>query len=163
MSLIVEDGSGVEGANSYNTIEEIRAYASARGIELPPDDPDVSVLGIQATDYLESKRDKYKGKRTTPTQELQWPRTGVVIDDTEVAEDEIPSLLKKAHAQASCEAYETDLIPNQTQRAKREKVDVIEVEYEEGTAHPGWFPKVESLLAPLLKSVSKFPMRTVRR
>ncbi len=41
MSLIIEDGSIVEGANSYVTLEEARAYALQRGVVLPTVSPDL--------------------------------------------------------------------------------------------------------------------------
>ena len=162
MALIIEDGSGVVGANSYNSVQEIRDYAAARGIMLPTEDTDVEVLAVQATDYLETFRSDYQGKKTEVTQDLQWPRTGVVIEDYDVPSNEIPKLLKHAHAQATGEAYSQDLLPNKAQVAKKEKVDVIEVEYQETSTSTVGFPKVDALLEPLLKSSSGWPVKVVR-
>lgn len=164
MALTIEDGSIVANANSYNTVAEIRAYATARGSSLPVDDADVEVLAIQATDYLESLYKSYQGYRTDPAnQNLQWPRTGVVLyDDYEVAPDEIPTLLKNAQAQATVEAYEQDLLPNSTQLVKKEKVDVLEVEYMDGSSDSVSFPKVDALLKPLFNPSAGFSVRTVR-
>lgn len=162
MALIIEDGSGVPGANSYNSVTEIRTYASARGIMLPTADEDVEVLAVQATDYLETFRNDYQGKKTEVTQDLQFPRTGVVIEDYDVPSNEILKLLKQAHAQAASEAYEQDLLPNKAQVAKKEKVDVIEVEYQESSTSIVGFPKVDALLEPLFKSSSGWPIKVVR-
>ena len=164
MALIVEDGTIVANANSYNTVAEIRAYAVARGSTLPVADEDVEVLAIQATDYLESFYKKYQGYRTDPAnQVLQFPRTGVVLyDDYEVGSNEIPTLLKNAHAQATIEAYESDLMPNHTQGVKKEKVDVLEVEYLDGSSDSVGLPKVDALIEPLFNPSATFSVRTRR-
>lgn len=162
MALIVEDGTGVSDANSYNSITEIRTYADLRGLSLPTEDTEVEVLAIQAMDYLESYRGKYQGSKLSPTQPLQFPRTGVVIDGYEFEPSPLPVLLKQAHAQATAEAYETDLLPNPGQSVKKEKVDVIEVEYAEQLTSAVGFTKVENLIAPLLSGSNPFSVKTVR-
>lgn len=164
MALVVEDGSIVANANSYNSVAEIRDYATARGSSLPALDADIEKLAIQATDYLESLYKNYQGYRTSPaTQTLQWPRTGVVLyDDLEIGANEIPILLKRAHAQATIEAYSQDLLPNNTQGVKKEKVDVLEVEYQDGSSDSVGLPKVDALLGPLFTPSAGFSIRTVR-
>lgn len=154
MALIVEDGSIVAGANSYNSVAEIRSYASARGYALPTDDVDVEKLAVQATDYLETFRKRYQGSRTDPAnQSLQFPRYGVVLDGyIYVDSNVIPGELKLAHCQATVEAYENDLLPNGSAKVKKEKVDVLEVEYQESSLSEVSFPKVDALIEPLLKS-----------
>lgn len=162
MALIVEDGSIVENANSYNTVDEIRTYATARGYDLPADDADVEILAIQATDYLESFRERYQGTIVEFGQELQFPRTGVVLDGYYLESGIIPKELKRAHAQATVEAYTSDLMPNSAQSVKKEKIDVIEVEYQDGTSSTTGFEKIESLLAPLFTVGTGWPTRSAR-
>ena len=72
--LIVEDGSGVAGANAYASVATIEAYANARGITL---NGDASVGAILAMDYIESKKQQYKGMPTY-VPGLAWPRGGIV-------------------------------------------------------------------------------------
>ncbi len=155
MALTIEDGTGVPGANSYNSLTEIRSFASARGLDLPAADADLEVLVIQAFDYIESFRTRFQGMKTTVSLRHQWPRSGVVVDGYYVPSNAIPAELKDAHAQATVEAYSTDLMSNPGAAVKREKIDVLEVEYAEATAAGGMsvqpsFPKVEAFLAPLL-------------
>lgn len=163
MALIVEDGSIVIGANSYVSIIEIRAYCEARGIELPTAEADVEVMAQLAFDYIESFRARYKGKTTTENQRTAWPRTGVVIDCYTLPSNEIPWQLKEAQCQATGEALEADLMPNSSAAVKREKVDVLEVEYQDSVADgvPPSFPKIESKLSMLLAS-SGYRVRVVR-
>lgn len=164
MALVVEDGSGLPNANSYNSVIEIRSYADARGYDLPTEDADVDLLAVQATDYVDSFRTDFQGKKTNPSvQALQWPRTGVEIDDEPVDPDSLPRELKNAHAQASIEAYTTDLMANGSAFVKKEKVDVIEVEYSEPVdGSSSSFTKIDSLLGPLLKTGGSFSLVSLR-
>lgn len=152
MALIVEDGSIVLGANSYVSVAEIRAYCEGRGITLPADEADVETMAILAFDYLESFRSRYQGQPTTVNQRTAWPRTGVVIESYSLPSNEIPWQLKQAQCQATGEALETDLMPNAALAVKKEKVDVIEVEYQQSVADgvPPNFPKIEAWLLALI-------------
>lgn len=162
MALVIEDGSGVSGANSYNTVQEIKDYASARGESVPSTDAEIEALAIQATDYMEQFRFDYQGSIVDPLQALSFPRTGVEIDGYEYPPTILPSQLAKAHAQATIEAYTSELIPNPSQAVKKEKVDVLEVEYQDTSTSAVGFPKVEMLLRPLFSSRSPFSIRVVR-
>ena len=56
MTLIVETGSIVSGANTYVDLADVRAFASARGITVSTDDTTLEQQIIKAMDYVESKR-----------------------------------------------------------------------------------------------------------
>ncbi len=87
-SLIVEDGTGVTGANSYVAYNDALTWCNARGFVMGADQPSSEKALIMATDYLEAQRNRYQGRKTNdPTkftlpiqQPLQWPRDGVFID-----------------------------------------------------------------------------------
>jgi hypothetical protein len=111
MALVVEDGSQVQGANSYISVDDARAYASARGLTLPVSSADVEILLTKALDFIEVFRSQFQGKKTSSAQALQWPRTRVVIDGESFASDEIPEELRKAQAQLAIEAQTTELVP----------------------------------------------------
>lgn len=165
MALVIEDGSGVTGANSYATVAEARAYAVARGLTLSETDSVVEAALVNACDKLESYR--YKGTKTDAAQELAWPRADVYVDDADepLADDAIPAKLKQAQSQLAYDSTQTELQPTGTGReVLREKVDVIEVQYAErgsGSVEPQ-FNKAEALLAPLLLSGGAFGLSTVR-
>lgn len=76
MSLVVEDGSGVVGAESYVSVAYYAAYAEARGLEAL-DDTTVENRARLATEYLDSYK-RLKGVRKTTTQGLEFPRDGMV-------------------------------------------------------------------------------------
>lgn len=84
IAIVVEDGSGVAGANSYVSIADMVAYALQRGVVLTADDTTAAML-IQASDYLEARGPEYQGYPTTDTQDLQWPRQDVFFTNTAAA------------------------------------------------------------------------------
>lgn len=158
MALIVEDGTGVAGANSYTTVVAARAYALARGVTLSAVDSDVEVLLIKAMDYIESLRGQYQGERTytSVTNNLVWPRYGVYIDNAPLDYKTIPAVLKAAQAQLAMDAVSTDLMPTGSGREViRERVEgVVEVEYNPlgiTSVQPA-LTRAKALLAPLMMS-----------
>jgi hypothetical protein len=171
MALIVEDGTGVENANSYSGLNDLRAYASARGVTLPSEDPALEVLVIKAMDFLESKRAEYQGSKVFADQSLQFPRTGVYVDSILMDNDKVPTLIKSALAQLCMEMInDPDIMPNSKGYAVR-KTTVTEsgvsTEFATGENNVAasmpvgtTYAKVEALLRPLLRQGSS--IRLVR-
>lgn len=165
MALVIEDGSGVTGANSYIDVETARAYATARGLSLPVADADVEKLLVKAMDFIESFRGEFQGLKTLAENPLQWPRTGVTLDGYVITDDTIPTILASAQAQLAADANLQDLMPIGTGReVVMEKVDVVAVQYaESGNTNPQpIFTKAEALLKPLLKSGLFGSLRSLR-
>lgn len=169
MPLIIEDGSGIAGANSFATVAEARAYGSARGLVFPALDATVEAALVNAADFLETFQARYKGSKTDAANALAWPRKGVFLysSATEFPNDEIPTLLKNAQCQLAFDATSTTLQPSYVgQEVKRKKVDVLEIEYAEtgtgsATVTPQ-FKKAEAMLEPLLNTSAGFALRTRR-
>lgn len=158
-TLIIEDGTGIEDANSYADASEARAYATLRGIALPavPSsgvDP-VEPWLIKAADYLESLN--YIYFKATTDQALSWPRK-VKSDDVDPDLYILPTLLIKAQCQLVIEQFNgIDLMPTTAggrdgQFVVREKIDVIETMYSEklGTLSTPTMPAVNALLRDLV-------------
>lgn len=168
MSLVIENGSIVAGANSYVTIAEAKAYASARGLALPAADADIEPLLISAMDYLESKRTEYQGTKADPlTQALQWPRAGVYIDCVEIASDVIPKELKDAQCRLACEQFAgVAIMPTKTGPfVTEETVGPLTTKYDasRGSGSIPDMTAVDALLAPLFSQCGQsFAFRTVR-
>lgn len=176
MALIVEDGSNVANSNSYASLTDIRAFASARGVTLPSDDGKLEILAVKAMDYLESFRKQFQGSKTNNVgddpaapkvvpQSLQWPRIGVVIDDEDFDANSIPAELKKAQMQYCMELFGgNDAMPTTTGAfVKREKVGPLETEYSETLSSDSpRMPKVDALLEPLLRGSGGFTLTCVR-
>lgn len=153
MALVIEDGTVVAGASSFATVAEVRAFAAARSLTVPAADADVEVLLVKAADYLTYLEPKFQGQRFSPaTQSLLFPRDGVVLFGVALAPSVIPVQLVQAQISLAVEANSVTLLPRNSGRiVKKEKLDVIETEYQDsGTTAPvPSFPQVEALLAPL--------------
>lgn len=85
MTLIVEDGSVVDNANSYVTVAQADTFLENQGdatwTGVATDEGKESAL-IQATSYLQQKyRLLWKGSRVEAFQSLDWPRSGVDVPD----------------------------------------------------------------------------------
>ena len=89
MTLTVETGAIVTGANSYVSRADAIAYASDRGVALADSTATDAIL-IKAASYLESYRNKFKGELVSRDQPLAWPRYDAVIEGFSWATDEIP-------------------------------------------------------------------------
>lgn len=164
MALIIENGSGVAGANTYASVAALREYAALRGITLPVDDPSCEVLLIKAMDYFDSVVG-WQGVKANPNNPLDFPRTGVVVDGVTLPSTAIPSILIQAQVTLATEANKTDLQPNQM---PNDKGAVIEASAQTGThvkyAAPiatnirtkPFFAKVDGLLSKLLSSGGGF-------
>lgn len=150
MSIVIEDGSIVSGANSYATEAEFAAFYAARAVTLSGTYTAEQLL-ILAMDYIESQR--YKGIKRTRDQLLQWPRVDVYIDGYYFDSDDIPVELKKAQMQAAL-AIDASNSPQQNAPRKtiREKVGDLEVQYSEGSAAVVIDVKIMSFLYKLLES-----------
>ena len=158
MALTIENGTVVDGADSYATVEATQAFAAARGLELPATDTEVEQLLITAKDYLEGLRAEYQGTKTAKENPLQWPRADVVIDGFTVEEDEIPAELVAAQMRLACYAYENGGTLTATSDGRvvvEERVEgAVDTKYaDHGDNSPQpQFPEADALIKPLLRA-----------
>ena len=152
MALVVENGSGLSGANSYASVSEADTYASDRGLTAWTGDTAAKEAAlIRATDYLEATyREAWLGYRATQTQALSWPRTNVEVDLYPVPANTVPTAVKSATIEMAIRALTENLLADQGQRVKREKVDVLEVEYADGSDATVRYPFVGRMLSPYI-------------
>lgn len=91
MTITVEDGTVVSGANSYVTVAELEAYAEIRGNSITLDK---EIVLIKAMDWIEAQL--YKGDKLLCDQVLEWPRVNVILRPCcYVESNEIPTALKQ--------------------------------------------------------------------
>jgi hypothetical protein len=166
MALIVENGSLVSGANSYVTLVEARAYASARGIALSAIDGDLEAVVLKAMDYLESFSDRFRGTLVDRDQALAWPRAGVEIEDFTWASTEIPRQVISAELALIIEVHDgvdhiNPVTPDMPVISERVE-GAVEVKY----ANPGQQLKVsktqksQAIINLLLKNSGMFSIRS---
>lgn len=159
MGFIVENGAGLDNSTSYVDVAYADDYASTRGNESWSDlttEEKQSAL-VRATDYLDQAyAGRWKGEPMTDTQALAWPREVVGI----------PDKLKQACCQLALETIGgASLNPTQGQTVKKEKVDVIEVEYmtgQEGGRTGTRRPAIDQLLYGLITGGSALNAKVVR-
>lgn len=133
MTLIVEDGSIVAGANTYVSDSDYTTYAAARGKTIGSSAATREQELILAMDYIESHRNQFQGTKVSSTQPLQWPRSGVYIDGFLIGSDEIPQDLKNAQIEAAILANSTALLPSgSTQNVQSEKLGELQISYFQG-------------------------------
>lgn len=166
MSLVIEDGSIVAGADTYASVAEARAYATKRGLIISATDSVVEQLLVKACDFLQSLEDRYKGARVDDTQALAWPRQEVYVYNGTVLldKDSIPQVLKDAQCQLAYDASKTDLQPTgEGRQVIMKQVDVIVTQWSDtksSTVQPV-FNKAMAILAPLLRTTSSISVTRV--
>jgi hypothetical protein len=142
MALTIEDGTGVTGADSYGTrsgfISHVADYYG--GTVADEDASDVPMRAAFA--YLNGL--KWRGTKTLLRAQVgAWPRTSVTdCDGNDIDTDEIPTEVIQAQYDLAWAEKQTPgtLTPSGSIRnalVSREKVDVVEVEYDTSRMVPG--------------------------
>jgi len=160
MTLVVEDGTGKNDANSYVSVSDADAYHALRGNPETWDDATTSekeAALIEATQYLDLHYgERWRGARMFKTQALDWPRDDVTDDDGfRLPNDEIPQRLANAASEAALQALSNELLPKIEEAAvvrERNRVGQIESETEYAGSKPVLprYPKIDGLLRHLL-------------
>jgi hypothetical protein len=166
MAFVVETGAGLSNANSYASVSAADSYVADRGIAgwtaLSSTIKQQSL--VNATDYLEATyRGAWKGNRVSETQSLSWPRYNVIVDGFNFPANVVPTQVINACIEMAIRASlgET-LLADQGQRVKREKIDVIEVEYQDYSDPTQRYPLVNRMVMPYLISASESGFAVVR-
>jgi len=139
--LTVETGSGSSSSDSYISVADFESYNAARGYTLAGN---AEQLLLQAMLYVDNL--SFKGWKLTKAQSLQWPRNGVYIDSYAINTDEIPQQLIDLQCEVALSIDAgSDPLANVDRAVKREKVDVIEVEYADNAAPYAYSRKIKAL------------------
>ncbi|ASN67306.1 hypothetical protein 10AX3_7 [uncultured Caudovirales phage] len=146
MPLIVEDGTGLPAAESYISLDSLKAYAAGRGVDISgvTDEQNESALR-RATTYIDGKYRKhlqsgrwaslFSGeKKNGRGQALEWPRSGAEdYEGLPISDSTVPIEVKNATAEAG---YREALNPGSlspdfvsASMVKREKVGPLETEF----------------------------------
>lgn len=155
MALIVEDGTGLAGAESYGSVAEADTYHTPRGNEAAWSDLDTDVKERHlrnATTFMRVYRARWAGYRVNSTQRLDWPRYSVVVDHFPVLSTIVPVEVKEACFELALRAIDGPLIPDLdtgSNQIKREKIGPLDTEYfETNVDAQERFPAVDALLVP---------------
>ncbi len=156
MALIIEDGTGIVGANSYISVNDCTVYLSDRGFTLSTGTYEPFLL--RAMDTLAGLT--YCGLKANTVNDLQFPRTD--IKDTQgvlYGGTVVPVAIQRAQLWlAHYVSIGNDLSEIAEPAIKKEKVDVLETEFFESTSNRkikiGDLPNVITYLRHLLANQS---------
>ena len=138
---------------------ELTAWATARGITLTATP---AVLLTRSLDFVELQQ--YKGTRTSDSQSLSWPRTGVYIDGVLQAVDAVPALVKELQMRVAVDMDAgADPLAIQSQQVKSKRVEgAVSIEYMDGSYKPSRSSQVSLLLAKLTAAGGGTQFQVVR-
>lgn len=167
MTITVEDGSVVANAESYIAVADADTYHTNFGntawASLTTALKEAYLR--RATQYMVGEyRQRWQGYRHSISQTLDWPRDFVYLEPFIlgavgsypylVSNTIVPTEVKNACAELALKAATTTLAADIAPAVKREKVDVIEVEYADYAADRTKYLQIDQLLKPYLKAGS---------
>ena len=163
MTLTVEDGTAKTDAESFISVADADTYFTNRGnatwAALTTAQKEQALR--KATDYMEAMyRARWKGYVKTATQALAWPRSFVYLEPFVVgavgaypylvSDTTVPDIVKHACAELAVKASAAELAPDLEVAVTREKIDVIEVEYDVNALPYKQYRLVDRLLSRYL-------------
>jgi len=165
MSLIVEDGSIIAGAESYVSVADANDYHAKRGNTAwdALDEADQKEPALRkATDYmLQVYRSVWKGYRKDASQALDWPRTLVYLEPVTtglagsspylVADTIVPLEVKNACCELALRASTAELSPDLTRATLSVTVGPISQTYDPNSVESPRYRAIDAALAPYLK------------
>ena len=134
MTLIIETGLNVPGAESFATAVELTDYATKFSKTVPADEAMQEALLRRAA--LQMNDLPWKGMTMYRDQALSWPRANVIRQRWVLPYNTVPPQVKAGQMALAAEIHADDLIPPETRLGaiSREKVGPLETDY--GTASP---------------------------
>lgn len=168
MTIIVETGAIVAGANSYATVADLRAYAEARHEPIPESNTDLEKALLDAMTWLATKYSaRFIGERVSVQQELDWPRmnavlpNGHVLDSTLIPRQVFYGQLAAAVRIAQGMAGNADRGATTEREVRSETVGPITTVFENTgrVLDVGSFAEAEAQLATLIPRGGLFAIR----
>ncbi|MCA1906247.1 MAG: hypothetical protein LDL11_06635 [Desulfarculus sp.] len=153
ISLVVETGAVVSGANCFVDLATADAYfalrANATWAAATTAAKEAAI--IRGADFL-CQAYRFKGARYQQTQALCWPRIGVSDGDGRaIAFNVIPQALRDANCEAALRALGGDLAPDETKEVVRKSVaGAVDTTYRAGSPAKT-YPVIDRLLAGLVQ------------
>jgi hypothetical protein len=133
----------------YTTDDAFIAFALSRGVTVTT--PNASIYLTKAFDFMEAQC--WKGQKTDYTQANDWPRNGVYVDYVLLDSATVPvGIVKAQHVVALSIANGFDPLATVERAVKREKVDVLEVEYQPNASNAPIARSINAALADYIES-----------
>ncbi|MDQ1921631.1 DnaT-like ssDNA-binding protein [Massilia pseudoviolaceinigra] len=160
MSLIVEDGTGLAGAESYASVAAADARCASLGVAswaaLAEAAKEIALR--KAAIFMATYRTRWAGRRMYQHQALDWPRYGVKVDEFYVLSTIVPLDVVNACIDLAARAGSgEDLMPDLDTGSnviKKDKVGPLETEFFQNTTDVRErFTAVDTLLTPYIGTV----------
>jgi hypothetical protein len=159
MTLIVENGTIVSGAESYTSVTYADLYHSNRGntawAALQTAAKEAALR--KATDYMLQKyREQWQGYRVSELQSLDWPRQYVYIDRGNqivsylISETVVPAEVQNACCELALKSVSGELFADQTQTVVSKSVGPISVTYDKNSLQSIQYKAIDAMLQPYL-------------
>lgn len=154
MTLIVEDGTGRDDAESLASVAQADAHHAARGnapwAQLQVIEKEQALR--RATDYIgQMYAAKWKGTRVRAGQALDWPRADVRLPGAGfVPSDAIPRQITQATAELALRAAAGELAPDLGRTVAEKTIGPIKTVYASGAPAYVQYRSIDLLLQPLL-------------
>ncbi|MBJ2228499.1 hypothetical protein JFT67_05520 [Pseudomonas simiae] len=137
--LIIEDGQGLEDAESFATAESLVMYAGKFGRTIPATEAEREALLRRAAVQMMAL--KWKGCKSSSAQALPWPRRGAQVDGEFLSPSLIPARIEYGQMALAVEIYADDIDPpsQRTGAVVKERVEgAVEVQYAEVSSNSGY-------------------------
>lgn len=163
MALVVEDGSGVSGAEAYQSLAGFKTYADGRGWDYSAkSDAQIEAAIRQGSTYIDALyAERFTGSPATGyAQGLAWPRLNATdVYGNNIPSDELPARVTQAASEAAWVSLQSPGALNKTYTPGEQKVltqvDKIRWEVVGDASKKGAMVPVltsaEGILWPLLK------------
>lgn len=163
MTLTVEDGTGVAGADTYVDVAYVSAFATARNLTFTGTTAAQEAAIRAGLSYVDHQgRFPFRGSKTSATARTEWPRTGASeFYGPAIPETYVPWRVQDAQALAAILVLGGTVLQAKLDRGGKiasKKMDVLSVTYAADAPAEAVYPEIVGLLSPLLRTTGIEPM-----
>lgn len=158
MPLIIEDGTGVPGADSMVTVQETVDYTAGRALSFPTEAALQEAAIREAAEYLQNEhRYAWRGTRAYYEQTMPWPRVGATeYRGPAVPVHTVPWRVKQAQMYlahlASLAPGTLDMVLERGGKVKSKTIGPISTTWMDDAPVEKVIQKVQGLVQPLLRT-----------
>ena len=149
MAVTFDATTGGTSANSYITVEDADDYFAMR---VHADNWDAASTATKQKVLMDATRRldriQYTGEKTSDTQALEWPRTGVILRDEAIDDDEIPARILDAVCELALAVLNSNIDTGVPEGVQSFTVGGVSVGLS-GASSSTFPPEVDRLIAPL--------------
>ena len=152
MALVVETGDALSTAESYISVADADARATALGSTAWTGTDAAKEAALRrATAFMEQRyASRWRGTRVLREQALSWPRYGASAHGFDLPSTTVPGAIANACADLAARALTETLNADQSRGVLRKKIGPIETEYDPYGSQAKSYPAIDQALAPYM-------------